>query len=83
MLPVVSLRAKTDGDGVVTPRKHHLSLSLSLSLLLSLSLSVCICDVTEDALFLSLSESKFTLPVTLSYEVFSILSEISSCRYTL
>ena len=81
MLPVVSLRAKTDGDGVVTPRKHHLSLSLSFSL--SLSLSVCIRDVTEDALFLSLSESKFTLPVTLSYEVYSILSEISSCRYTL
>ena len=79
MLPVVSLRAKTDGGGVVTPRKHH----LSLSLLLPLSLSVCICDVTEDVLFLSLSESKFTLPVTLSYEVFSILSEISSCRYTL
>ena len=38
---------------------------------------MCICDVTEVVLFLSLSESKFTLPVTLSYEVFSILSEFS------
>ena len=36
VLPVVSLRAKTDGGGVVTPRKHHLSLSPSLSL------SVCV-----------------------------------------
>ena len=82
VLPVVSLRAKTDGGGVATRRKHHLSL---FSLLLSLSLCLCV-SVTfngRQKLFLSLSESTFTLPVTLSFfEVFSILSEISSFRDT-
>ncbi len=47
-------------------------------MLLTLSMSVCICDVTEDFLFLSLSESALSKNGCDSFMrfLFSILSEI-------